>query len=287
MIAGASAGVMEHLCMFPVDTIKTHLQALPKVGSQSRSFGSAVSSLVRREGFFRLYNGVSPIVAAAIPSHAIYFAVYEEVKERLGGNEAGYHPLAHGAAGGVATMAHDAVVTPLDVVKQNMQLSDQRIGVLKTIRHIFRVDGARAFYQSYPTTLLLNVPFQAVHFATYETLKTFFSAGEQHTFREEGLAGGCAGALGGFVSTPLDVVKTRIQTQDTLSQGGVRFGPREIIESIWKTEGVKGFMKGASARILYFMPSAAICWTTYETMKKVLHASPEEDDKYEAATYPR
>jgi len=42
----------------------------------------------------------------------------QSCKERFGGNKEGYHPIANGAAGGIATMAHDAVVTPLDVVKQ-------------------------------------------------------------------------------------------------------------------------------------------------------------------------
>lgn len=36
---------------------------------------------------------------------------------------------------------------------------------------------------------------------------------DDHDVLKDVTAGGAAGALGGFVSTPLDVVKTRLQTQ--------------------------------------------------------------------------
>lgn len=34
--------------------------------------------------------------------------------------------------------------------------------------------------------------------------------------------------------------------------------------------GPLGFFKGLSARVVYQMPSTAICWSTYEFMKYIL-----------------
>ena len=86
---------------------------------------------------------------------------------------------------------------------------------------------------------------------------------------EELLAGGAAGACAGLVSTPLDVVKTRIQTQRR--GAGIRARTAvDVMRDIWRQEGMRGFMRGGSARVLYYMPSAAICWTTYETVKRML-----------------
>jgi solute carrier family 25 iron transporter 28/37 len=145
-------------------------------------------------------------------------------------------------------MAHDAIVTPLDVVKQRLQVyNSSYAGVFQCIRSVFAQEGLRAFYASYPTTVAMNVPFQAVHFAAYESFKILFtgegectihvctcsnlvaraadpsrpslcclipsSADEEHGVLQEVTAGGAAGALAGFVSTPFDVVKTRLQTQ--------------------------------------------------------------------------
>lgn len=54
----------------------------------------------------------------------MYYALYEEAKEMLGGNVgAGHHPFATGAAGVLATATGDAVNLPLDVVKQRLQAS--------------------------------------------------------------------------------------------------------------------------------------------------------------------
>lgn len=272
MIAGAVAGVSEHLFMYPVDTIKTRMQAavVPGAPAYSNVF-QAMSHITRTEGMFRLYRGVGAILAGAIPSHAIYFATYETCKEKLGANTPGYHPVQNAIAGGMATMAHDAVVTPMDVIKQRLQVfGSKHSGVFSCARSLFQQSGLRGFYASYPTTVLMNIPFVSVNFATYESLKTFFSGPNgEHGPAQEIVAGGCAGALAGMVSNPLDVIKTRVQTQEPRPDGS-RLSTRDIVSHIWKSEGLNGFLRGTQARMLYFVPSAAICWTTYETMKKLL-----------------
>lgn len=84
-------------------------------------------------------------------------------------------------------------------------------------------EGIRAFYTSYRTTLVMNVPFTAVHFATYEAAKKALGqlgggpggeASEDH-FATHLVAGGAAGALASAATNPLDVVKTRLQCQVT------------------------------------------------------------------------
>lgn len=100
----------------------------------------------------------------------------QHLRHRFGGSEPGHHPVLNGLAGGIATMAHDAIVTPLDVVKQRLQVYNSSYrGVLQCIRSVFAQEGLRAFYASYPTTVAMNVPFQAVHFASYESFKILFT----------------------------------------------------------------------------------------------------------------
>ena len=57
------------------------------------------------------------------PSHGIYFAVYEGMKEFLGANADGHWPLQTGLAAASGTIISDGVMTPLDVVKQRLQLA--------------------------------------------------------------------------------------------------------------------------------------------------------------------
>lgn len=103
------------------------------------NFFSAFGRIVKNEGPLRLYRGVNAIVVAAVPSHAVHFATYEKVRERLGATAPGLHPIQNGLAGGVAAMAHDAVVTPLDVVKQRLQLHGSSFrGIRDTVAHILK-----------------------------------------------------------------------------------------------------------------------------------------------------
>lgn len=61
-------------------------------------------------------------------------------------------------------------------------------GVFQCIRSVWAQEGLRAFYASYPTTVALNVPFQAVHFAAYESFKIFFTGEGEWTSAARGRA---------------------------------------------------------------------------------------------------
>lgn len=84
-------------------------------------------------------------------------------------------------------------------------------------------------------------------------------------------AGGAAGALASAVTTPLDVIKTRLQCQgvcgaDRYANGSVLAAARTIIQR----EGPLALLKGMRPRMLFHTPAAAICWSTYEAGKSFL-----------------
>ena len=57
------------------------------------------------------------------PAHAAYFATYEWAKVRLGtADQQDQSPHVFALAGMAATLASDAIATPLDVVKQRLQV---------------------------------------------------------------------------------------------------------------------------------------------------------------------
>ncbi|XP_043696454.1 mitoferrin-like [Telopea speciosissima] len=294
MMAGSIAGMVEHMAMFPVDTLKTRMQMLGASSAPASSspfptqtyhhprFGRFLASIIRTEGPLGLYRGIGAMGLGAGPAHAVYFSVYEVCKEKFGGNRSGHHPLVHAASGVVATTASDAVLTPMDVVKQRLQLrSSPYSGVKDCVVRMLREEGLRAFYASYRTTIVMNAPFTAVHFATYEAVKKVLNEVSPENAREERLlvhitAGGAAGALAGAVTTPLDVVKTRLQCQgvggaDTFGSSSIRMALKQIVSK----EGPQALLQGLKPRILFHAPAAAICWSTYEAMKSFLAPFPD------------
>lgn len=51
-------------------------------------------------------------------------------------------------------------------------------GVMDAARQMLRREGIGAFFRSYRTTLVMNVPYTAMHFSVYETAKKLILRGE-------------------------------------------------------------------------------------------------------------
>lgn len=83
------------------------------------------------------------------------------------------------------------------------------------------------------------------------------------------IAGGAAGAIAAAFTTPLDVCKTLLNTQE----GGIGStrGLTDAVKKVYQVAGFKGFFKGLQARVLYQMPATAVCWSTYEFFKYLLN----------------
>nr|CAA07568.1 Mitochondrial carrier protein [Ribes nigrum] len=273
MIAGSIAGSIEHMAMYPVDTLKTRIQAIGSCSAQSAGLRQALGSILKVEGPAGLYRGIGAMGLGAGPAHAVYFSVYEMCKETFSHGDPS-NSGAHAVSGVFATVASDAVITPMDVVKQRLQLqSSPYKGVVDCVRRVLVEEGIGAFYASYRTTVVMNAPFTAVHFATYEATKKGLLEVSPETANDENLlvhatAGAAAGALAAVVTTPLDVVKTQLQCQgvcgcDRFSSSSIQ----DVIGSIVKKNGYVGLMRGWIPRMLFHAPAAAICWSTYEASK--------------------
>lgn len=140
-------------------------------------------------------------------------------------------------------------------------------GVWECAKHVYRAEGARAFYRSYGTQVAMNVPFQALHFVTYEWCQGILNPTKAYDPRAHAVSGACAGALAAAATTPLDVCKTVLNTQEGPARA------ERLLDAgrhILRASGPLGFFKGVQARVLYQMPAAAICWLTYETFKHTL-----------------
>lgn len=73
--------------------------------------------------------------------------------------------------------------------------------------------GFLSLYAGYTTTLVMNVPYNAVYFPVYEAFRKLLkSDASEHDVVAHLLAGGGAGAVAGALSNPLDVARTRLQT---------------------------------------------------------------------------
>ncbi|KAG7217700.1 hypothetical protein INR49_021222, partial [Caranx melampygus] len=276
----------------------------PEPGARYRNVMDALRQIVRTEGVWRPIRGVNVLAVGAGPAHALYFACYEKIKFSLSdaihpGTTAtsptvrhpntstvratGEQPAGAGVAGCMATVLHDAIMNPAEVVKQRMQMFNSPYrSVLDCVGSLLRREGPAAFYRSYTTQLTMNVPFQALHFMTYEYLQELLNPHRQYNPSSHVVSGALAGALAAAATTPLDVCKTLLNTQEaqaihviqaeaaTGAAVGAAAGSRHIsglgeaFRTVYRMGGMPAFFKGVQARVIYQMPSTAISWSVYE-----------------------
>ncbi|KAI6149811.1 mitochondrial carrier domain-containing protein [Pisolithus tinctorius] len=271
MIAGAMAGVTEHAVMFPIDSIKTRMQVFAtSPAAVYTGIGNAFTRISSTEGMRALWRGVSSVILGAGPAHAVHFGTYEFVKDFAGGRAGGNQPLTTAMAGAAATIASDALMNPFDVIKQRMQVHQSEFrSVFTAMRVVYRNEGLAAFYVSYPTTLMMSVPFTAVQFTVYEQVKRLLNPRGEYSPSSHVIAGALAGGVAAGVTTPLDVAKTLLQTRGTSQDSELRRvrGMWDAFRIIWTRDGVRGFFRGMSPRMLTHMPSNALCWLSYEFFK--------------------
>lgn len=275
MAAGAMAGTMEHCIMYPLDSVKTRMQSLvPSPGTQQyRTVLATLSNMVKTEGPLRPVRGMSAVVMGAGPAHALYFGCYEHLKHLfIPMVPPGYSQLVYGGAGCIATLFHDGLMTPADAVKQRMQMCNSQYKTCwDCIRKTYRKEGVGAFYRSYTTQLSMNVPFQSINFMVYEFAQKITNKEGGYNPKAHMVSGALAGGISAAITTPLDVCKTLLNTQEsrtlqTLGKSHIK-GMMFALKTVYRIGGFKGYFQGLSARVMFQMPSTAICWSTYEFMK--------------------
>ena len=106
------------------------------------------------------------------------------------------------------------------------------------------------------------------------------------------ISGAIAGAFAAAVTTPLDVCKTLINTQECCNH--TAFCPirsavlkdlfiknnlpdrahnlTSAVKIIYHTEGFRGFFKGILPRTVFQIPGTAVSWSVYEFFKYYLNA---------------
>ncbi|XP_021725390.1 S-adenosylmethionine carrier 1, chloroplastic/mitochondrial-like isoform X4 [Chenopodium quinoa] len=227
IIAGGTAGVVVETALYPIDTIKTRLQV-------ARGGGQIVLK--------GLYSGLAGNLAGVLPASAAFLGVYEPTKQKLlrllPENLSAVAHLTAGAVGGVAA---SLIRVPTEVVKQRMQ-TGQFASAPDAVRLIVAKEGFKGLYAGYRSFLLRDLPFDALQFCLYEQLRIGYKLAAKRELNdpENAVIGAFAGALTGAITTPLDVIKTRLMTQGSANQYN---GIVDCLKTIVREEGAPALLK--------------------------------------------
>ncbi|KAK8062531.1 hypothetical protein PG997_014628 [Apiospora hydei] len=323
----------------PLDTLKTRQQSQDFL--QTFADPATKTKAPSRQLFRGLYQGIGIVIVATLPAAGTFFTTYEAAKTFLGRHvgpadhaaaAAGGgrkklvnlpQPLVHSAASAFAEMASCVVLTPAEVIKQNAQMVQrQQQGTassggisgsssVKALRQLAGGAGAgRKLLSGYTAMVARNLPFTAIQFPIFEHVRELMW---KNTKKEEsslwrtgwvtGTSAGLAGSFAAVVTTPMDVVKTRMmlmaggddeqkrkeskegvpaETKQAAKAKNAR-GGLAVARQVLRERGVPGLFRGAVLRAAWTAVGSGLYLGMYEVSKVWLtrgRASDEEDSSF-------
>mmetsp|Transcript_35707 Transcript_35707/g.57759 ORF Transcript_35707/g.57759 Transcript_35707/m.57759 type:complete len:395 (-) Transcript_35707:99-1283(-) len=322
---GSALYILESAVFYPLDVIKTRQQAQRQGGrGPLTDWYGTLQRTMKTEGSVGLYRGFWTSAIGSLPSQAVYLLSYNFFKDRfnalnhmLSSDPLKTASVVHSSAGAAADILSNLFYVPIDVVVSRIQVHGPQqmyASGWDAFRTIYGREGIRGLYRGLGLTIAMYAPASAIWWMTYEQFKEYFyhvkdpfailgiSSGDaksassstksQREFVSHVVAGSCAGVITATLTNPLDVIKTRIQTdphpnpnpnhpqlvpthaQQTAATHVVgspssrwHWSRSEVVSRVvhvFKTEGPKAFLKGLGPRLVYATTFSGVSSFLYE-----------------------
>ncbi|CAF0780239.1 unnamed protein product [Didymodactylos carnosus] len=269
---------------YPLDLTKTRLQIQGERGLTTyRGMTATALGIARQEGVWYLWQGVSP----ALYRHLIYtgcrITSYERIRDVLGKNEDNTFPLwksiiAGMSAGGMSQF----LASPMDRVKVIMQMQGLRRlkgepiqvkNVADAFKKTLKSNGIRALWKGWVPNVQRAMLVNLGDLTTYDTTKHQIL---KRTNLKDGpfihtLSSICAGLSAALLSTPADVIKTRIMNQsiDENGRGLLYKSSFDCLSKTVQNEGFAALYKGFVPIWVRMAPWSLTFWLTYEQIRRL------------------
>ncbi|KAM5312368.1 LOW QUALITY PROTEIN: mitochondrial glutamate carrier 2 [Glossophaga mutica] len=279
LISGGVAG-LGVACVFPVDLAKTRLQNQHGTDTY-RGMVDCPARTARAEDFLGVHRGAAVNLALVAPEKAIKLAANDFLRQLLLGHGYGQASASLSASGRTTQRNLAMAVTcPMEMLKIQLQdagrpaagpqgsdpvpscsLSTQeRPPATHAARELLRTHGPAGLYKGLGATLLRDIPFSVIYFPLFANLNSLGvsePAGRApfaHSF-----VASCVAAVAAVAVTPLDVLKTRIQTLKKGPGEDGYGGIGDCARKVWAQEGrPSAFLRGAGCRALVVAPPFGI-----------------------------
>jgi len=252
--------------MHPIDTLKVRL--ISGKGDADEDEKEEVPLL---KSLISLYDGLLPNLVKEGPASALYLGIYEysrtllEQVPFLQGNVL----LIYLLAGSIGELAGSIVRSPAEAVKTRVQAGIYNVP--DAVENVFFTpEGRKNTFLAWSAGVFRDVPHGAVLIATFEVTKTLIVDSpidiDVNTLLSEALLGGLGGGLGAFISTPSDVVTTKIIT--SIEDGGEPPLPQDTLAEVWNEGGLSGIFAGVTERVGYWTLSYGIFLSVYCSLRQ-------------------
>jgi len=263
----------------PLDLVKNRMQVMKSDGGKRPSSLTVISNVVKNEGFFTLYNGLSAGLLRQATYTTTRLGIYTWLFETFSNPDGSPPNFFMKAALGMTAGATGAFVgTPAEVAlirmtsDGNLPLDQRRNykSVFDALFRIFREEGLTALWRGAIPTMGRAMVVNAAQLASYSQAKQGIL---QTGYVQDGifchfLASMFSGLVTTAASMPVDIAKTRIQNQKYIDGKPEYKGAIDVVAKVARNEGITALWKGFAPYYFRLGPHTVLTFIFLEQMNK-------------------
>ncbi len=193
LIAGSSGGLLQCIGLVPAEVIKCTMQAEETTimnSSQKQSTNAfqqtlnCMKKIYLQEGIKGFYKGFYATALREVPSIGMYFYSYKSSRDLFTKLQGLTEPstMTILVSGGLAGALSWSVVYPFDVIKTNIQITDnssnssnssssRNISFIQMTKDLYQRHGMKVFFRGLGATVFRAFPVNGATFFFYERIK--------------------------------------------------------------------------------------------------------------------
>lgn len=186
--------------------------------------------------------------------------------------------ITHMTAASFGEAAACLVRVPTEVIKAKMQTGTGHENLMSTIRMVLQEQHGGSIlspifgglYRGYGITLMREIPFAMIQFPLYEKFKVVWSNYQDQLVSpiQAAACGSISGAIAGGLTTPLDVIKTRLMLG--VDQHGVHYKNAFDVVQRTMAENPMKFWSGLQPRVMWISIGGFVFFGAYEGFKSLI-----------------
>ena len=253
----AASGAVAAVLLQPLDVIRTQLQLNPNKTIAQHA------KLIQPKN---MWAGANAALLRVGGGAAVHFSTLQKLKQKV--NQSQQHEskstatrvATDAALGGMSRALAVTALCPITLVKTRMEaaaVGNQQgmHSVWRAVAQIFRDEGPLALWRGLLPSLAANVPFSAVHYASYQATQSAFRESLGEGMRANVTAGAVAALFATAVTQPFDVMRTRTMLKLTDSRCAV--------------PASRSLFSGFGPRLIKRPAQTTILWSLYEELARL------------------
>lgn len=175
-------------------------------------------------------------------------------------------------------------------------------GTLAGLHHIARWEGIRSLYRGLEISLVMAIPSTVLYYTVYDLLLEELEKAGAGKFLAPATAGSSARTLSTAVMAPLELVRTRAQSERAAVSGvaekdfsgaslrgsgggvgGAGASVGKMLATVFKEEGAAALWRGVGTTMWRDVPFSMMYWLGYENLKSGLGCGRDVDGGHQGA----